>query len=253
MNALAGRRIVVTRPRGREGLLVALLEARGAEVWRLATIAIEPAQDPRRLRCALARLGDFDWLVLSSASGVDAVLEEVDAGAFAGVSLCAIGPATAARLEFAGVAVDLVPDRYTSEGIIEAMRKKGVAGKRILLARADIAPGDLPAGLERLGARVETVVAYRTVPGETEGHGDLIGRIEGGEADAITFTSSSTVRAFCRMTGSEDLGRFRGRTRLASIGPVTSRTIVQMGGEVGAEARQSTVEGLVRALEEEWE
>jgi uroporphyrinogen III methyltransferase/synthase len=158
--------------------------------------------------------------------------------------VCAIGPATRAAVEAQGRAVDLVPDEYVAESLVEAFSAYDLAGKRILLPRAAVARDLVPAELARRGARVDVVEAYRTaVPA------DLARRtreIFFGERkpDWITFTSSSTVMNFVQAAGGAALED----VQVASIGPVTSATSRQAGLTVAVEASPYTVDGLVDAI-----
>ncbi len=248
---LFGRRIVVTRARAQARRLSAALEALGAEAVEAPAIRIEPPEDEGPLRNALARLPEFHGAVLTSTNGVDAVfrvLEETgrDARAFAGLTVVAIGPATAARLAEHGIKADLVPETFTGAGVVEAVAA-GVewTGARVLCPRADIAPPELVEGLEGLGAKVTEVAAYRTVPDEAAGPA-LVERLDRGEVDWITFTSSSTVRYLLAAVPAKAL--VESGARLASIGPTTSGTLREAGFEPAAEADPHTIPALVDAI-----
>src|SRR6266404_4581852 len=141
---LRGRRVLVTRARAQAGKLSGALRALGAVVIEVPTIAIRPPRSPRALARARARLGQYDWLVLTSVNGVDAVFaRKADRQLPPGLKICAIGPATRAALEQRGVRVDLVPQRYVAEAVVEALRAH-VRGQRVLLARARVARDVIP-------------------------------------------------------------------------------------------------------------
>jgi uroporphyrinogen III methyltransferase/synthase len=245
---LSGRRVVVTRARAQASSFAAELESLGAEVVQLPAIRIAAPDDPAPLRRAAEEIGSFDWAVFTSVNGVErffAALGETgrDARALAAVRVCAIGPATAGELAKHGIRADLVPSEYVAEAAVDALLATGdVAGKRILLARADIARDVLPVRLREAGAEVVEVAAYRT---ERDGAGaeDVRRRIEAGEIDFVTFTASSTVRSFAELVGTDT-----GTARVASIGPITSRTLRELGMRVDVEAEEYTIPGLVRAL-----
>jgi uroporphyrinogen III methyltransferase/synthase len=163
-----------------------------------------------------------------------------------GLVICAIGPATAAEFAQSGVKVDLVPREFTAEGLLEALRERDVGGKAFLIPRAKVARDVLPRVLADKGARVEIVEAYETVvpvlaPGELR-------RLLTPPPDVITFTSSSTVTHFAKLVGEGKTSELLSRVAIASIGPITSRTIRDLGLNVNIEAEQSTIPALVRAI-----
>jgi uroporphyrinogen III methyltransferase / synthase len=245
---LAGLRIAVTRPKEQSAELITGLERLGARVLAMPTIRIEPASDPAPLRKAAGRVGDFDWIVFTSANGVRhfwTALREggLDTSALAGVAICAIGRVTAEAVEREGGRVDLMPDEYVAEGLIEAMTARGsLDGKRVLLARAEVARGVLPDALDAAGAEVTDVAAYRTVP-DLSSTELLRAAASTGEIDVVTFTSSSTVRNFADVTGGS-----LGNAVAASIGPITSATIRELGWPVTIEAQDHSAAGLVAAI-----
>lgn len=252
---LAGRRIAITRPREQADALAQRLEALGARVTLLAAIRIAPIEDHAPLDAAIARLGSYDWLVFTSVNGVAAFTGRLAATGHTWdkrglAQVAAIGPATAAALERAGVPVALMPDEYVAEGILDGLGM--VAGQRLLLARADIARRTLAEGLRLRGAEVDEVAAYRTIPQPVAP--ELIERIlgdEGGErVDAITFTSSSTALGLLQglaATGRDPAKALRG-VALAAIGPITAATLREHGLEPAVVAREYTIPGLTTAL-----
>jgi uroporphyrinogen III methyltransferase/synthase len=249
---LAGRRIAITRPREQAADLSARLEALGATVLALPSIAIEPVADTSALDAALAQLASYDWLVFTSANGVRAFDERLratglDWSARRRARVAAIGPATATALKRLGVVADLVPAEYVAEGLLEALGN--VAGQRILLPRADIARDTMRDELRLRGAEVDEIAAYRTVlqplPAE------LVQRaLREERVDAITFTSSSTVRGLVeslRASG-QDPAVALSDVALACIGPITAATLREYGLEPALVAQEYTVAGLVAAL-----
>jgi uroporphyrinogen III methyltransferase/synthase len=250
---LFGRRILVTRAREQASALSEQLLALGAEPLEFPTIRIEPLADPEPLDRAVERLGQADWVILTSANGVRAVFERLtvlgrDARVFASTRVAAIGPATAASLLEHGIRPDFVPSAFTSEAIARELAPLVEPGQQVVLLRADIAPRILADQLARSGAEVENVAAYRTMP-DLAGRDQILRRLERRQIDVVTFTSSSTVRNLV-----EGLGPARTNLLddplLACIGPVTSATARELGLRVDLEASVHTVDGLVQALVE---
>ena len=253
LKPLFGQRVVATRPRHQSRKLIDLLEFLGAQTLEFPTIEIVPVADGGPLDAALADLSTMDWVVFTSVNGVDAVFERLyrlglDARALSSSKLCAIGPATAERLDELKLRVDLVPEHYRAECIVDAFGELGdVAGKKFLLPRADIAPDTLPDGLKQLGAEVIEVDAYRTIVPDSAPE-DVLDRMLNGEASFVTFTSSSTAANFVRIIGEENVRRIPETVRYASIGPTTSSTMRDLGLRVAAEAEEHTIPGLVKAI-----
>jgi uroporphyrinogen III methyltransferase/synthase len=245
---LSGKRIVVTRARAQASGIAARLRELGAEVVQLPVIRIAAPDDPAPLRRAAEEAGAFDWIVFTSANGVErffAALAEAgkDARALGGVRACAIGPATAAELARHGIRADLVPDEFVAEAALQALSAAAeLAGRRILIPRAAEARSVLPDGLRARGAEVVEVAAYRTVRDGSGAEG-VRTRLDAGEIDWVTFTASSTVRSFAALLGAD-----AGKARVASIGPITSATLRELGMPVDVEAEEYTIPGLVQAL-----
>ena len=245
---LAGRRIVITRARTQASALCARLEALGATVLEFPTIEICPPLDYAPLDDALRNLGAYDWLIFTSVNGVESYLRRARQ---LGVDprpprarICAIGPATQRAAEAVPLRVDVVPQTYVAEGLVGALGAEDLAGKRILLPRAAVARDLVPRELADLGARVDVVEAYRTlVPADASERARAA--FSGPQPpDWITFTSSSTVTNFVKAAGTECLAG----VRVASIGPVTSRTARRVGLRVDVEAAVYTIDGLVDAI-----
>lgn len=248
--ALFGQRVVVTRPRAQAGSMIHRLNELGAEALLLPTVRIEPPDDWTPVDRAIRRLDETDWLVFTSANGVrfflGRLLETGDLRRLGAVRLAAIGPGTAAALADFHLRPDLMPDRYVAEALAEALAPL-VAGKRVLLARADRGREVLQEILTSAGARVERLTAYRNVD-ETHGDPDVLDRIRRGEVDWVTLTSSAIARALTKLL--EDRARQRlGRDiKLASISPVTSAAARELGWEVTVEARSYTPDGVIDAI-----
>ena len=248
---LSGRRVVVTRARTQASEVSERLRALGAAVTELPAIRIERLPDGPELESAVAVLADYGVVVLTSVNGVDALFDALaargrDARALsAAATVVAIGPATAQRLAGRGVRADVVPERFLAEGVLEALEGVPLTGARALVARAAGSRPELVDGLEQMGARVDEVLLYEAVP-EPADPGVVA---EALAADYITFTASSTVRAFAGLLGEAERERMAaGGPRVVSIGPVTSASAREHGMSVDAEAAEHSIPGLVAAL-----
>jgi uroporphyrinogen III methyltransferase / synthase len=242
---LHGRRVVVTRARAQASGLAAALRALGAEVIELPAIRIVPRIDSAEVRDAVQSIHAYALVCLTSPNGVRLLFEALaeagrDARALANATVAAIGPGTAAALAEHGIAADVVPERSIAEALVEALRDFDVAGRPVLVARAAEARDVVPEGLRERGAKVDVVALYETVAEEP----DPAAVDAAGDADYVTFTSSSTVRNLVAAVGE----RFPEGARVVSIGPVTSEAVREAGLEVDVEADRHDPEGLVAAL-----
>jgi len=240
---LFGRRIVVTRARTQASGLVARLAELGATVVEAPAIRVDdPADGGAALAAAVANVGAYDWLIFTSPNGVHRTFAHLpDTRALGGVRIAAIGPGTAEALATYRVVADLLPERFVAESLLEAFASVDTAeaGGRVLLARAAVARDVLPDGLRAAGWSVDVVDAYRTLA-ETLDDARLAAIAD---ADAVTFTSSSTVTNFCAAVAPD-----RRPSTVISIGPITSATAEANGMTVAAEADPHTIDGLVSAL-----
>ncbi len=250
---LAGRRIVITRRAEQAGGLRRALEARGATVVELPTIALAPPRSWRPVDVAIGRLQDYDWVIFTSANGVESFAARLrknrkTMSALNRALIAAIGPATARALRARGLRVQAVPEEYRAEGLVQALQRVKWHGRKVLLARAAKARQVLPQELRRRGANVDVVAAYRTIIPKAS-RARIRKVFSGRKPDAITFTSSSTVRNFIALLGRKRAHDSLSGVTVATIGPVTSRTARALGLRVGVEATSYTVAGLVGALE----
>ena len=249
---LFGKGIVITRPEPQADEMAELLLREGARVIRFPTVRIAPPESWEGLDGALGRIEDYRWVVFTSANGVGFFFRRLkeagrDVRDLKGVGVCTIGPATAAAVEKLGLRVDIVPREFVSEGVVKAFQGVDLRGKRVLLPRAAVARDVIPRGLAELGAKVDVVVAYRTVnSGRKRSElGKLIGE---GKVDVITFTSPSTVSNFFEIMG-KDYALPAG-VEVACIGPVTEKAAVRAGLRVDILQETYTVPGLVQSLVE---
>ena len=245
--ALAGTAVVVTRTRAQASSLVDRLTGEGATVVELPVIAIEDPPDGRALGQAASRAaaGDYDWLVFTSANAASRFLAALgDRVVPVSTRWAAVGPGTAATLGGGGYPPDLVPSSAVAEGLVDEFPERpavarGSQGARVLFPRAESVRGTLASGIRAKGWAVDEVVAYRTVAGRP----DPAVVAAAGLADAVAFTSSSTVERTVSLLGID-----RVPPVVASIGPVTSASVVAAGLSVTVEASEHTIDGLVSAL-----
>lgn len=249
---LAGRRIVVTRAREQASDLVRKLAEYGAECIQCPTIQVVPPPDWTGLDRSIAAVDQYDWIVFTSVNGVDFFFRRLfdkglDVRALGHLKTATIGPATAERLRARGLKSDIIPQSYRAESVVEAFAAVPVKGRRILLPRAREARSVLPVELTRMGATVDEVTAYETRHVD-DGATELTARLEAGTIDMVTFTSSSTVKNFCRLLPPDRIHRLMADVTVASIGPITSQTAREMGLSVNLEAAAYTIDGLVQAI-----
>ena len=247
---LFGKRVVVTRARSQAASISERLTAAGATVIEMPATRIE-LLNPAPLRAALGRMKQFSWIAFTSQNAVRIFWEQLrtvglDARALAGAKLAAVGPATAEALLGYGLAVDVAPDRFVAEALLDVLRgRRDIGGARVLYATAEGARETLQLGLQELGAVVERVNLYRSVLDGT-GAEELRSRLFDEGADLVTFTSASSVTNFIDAVG-RDAAR---KAPAASIGPVTTQAARAAGLDVVVEASDSTIPGLVNAVVE---
>ena len=253
---LFGKRILVTRPEAQATELVDLLWSLGAEPIEAPMIRIAPPEDDGPLDEACELAGTFDWIVFTSVNGVDAFLQRLcqgtrDVRELKGVRICAVGPGTAERLGRYGLRVDLVPEEHRGEAVVEALRSADeLSDRRILLPRADLARDVLPTQLQRAGADVVDVIAYRTVQtgGDRDTGPDIYKMLLEQEIDVVTFTSASTVRNFVKVLGADPAADLLNTTIVAAIGPVTADAASHLNIHTTIMPTTYTVPALVDAI-----
>ena len=245
---LFGKRIVVTRATQQAPILSEKLRELGADAIEMPATQIARL-DLGPLRNSIDRIGDYDWLIFTSQNAVAIFWEQLlgrgrDSRALAGLKIAAVGPATAGALLEHGITVDVIPQRFVAEGLLEMLGERDdVSGSKVLYITAEGARDVLPSGLREMGAELAIIEAYRTIP-DGEGAATLARAIEAGKVDLATFTSASAVRGYIDAVG-EDLAL---KVPAASIGPQTSDALREAGIEVEAEAEESTIDGLVSAV-----
>jgi len=275
---LKGVRVLVGRARQQAGALSVELRKYGAEVLEIPFIEIRKPRSFRPLDSALKNLDTYDWLILTSVNGVDAMWARIEkamrrstrtestwksgplgprssgkssralAPGARGLRIAAIGPATSKAIEQRGVKVDVMPKEYVAESVVRSLKRK-VIGKRVLLVRAKVARDVIPRELRKAGAHVEVVEAYETVvPESSRRRLQAALKNPNRRPSVVTFTSSSTVKNFVELLGSRPNSRLLDGVQMASIGPVTSATLRELGLPVDISAREFTIPGLVTAI-----
>lgn len=247
-------RILVGRARHQAGTLSSTLRKLGAQVTEIPFIEIRKPRSFRPLDTALKNAREYDWLILTSVNGVDALwtrLRAVDLTRkhLRHLRIAAIGPATKKAIVEHGLQVNVMPDEYVAESVVRRLRSQ-VKGQKILLVRAKVARDVIPRELRKAGAVVDVVEAYETVlPRASRARLRAAVKDPHRKPHVITFTSSSTVRNFVALLGKPSRRMLNG-IKLASIGPVTSATLKELELPVAIEAAKFTIPGLVAAIVE---
>lgn len=241
--SLSGQRVLVLRPEGQAEGVASELKRLGAVPVLLPALAIVPPADPAPLERALSRLVDYDWIVLTSVNGVHAVLDRLDRLPET-LRVAAVGRVTAEALRVRGARVDLIPPAATAESLSEALLEvhAAVPLRRLLFPKADRARDVLPSRLRAAGVAVDDPVAYRSLDALAEG--PELDQLRRGEIDWVLVTSPSTFEVLIERV---DAAVWR-RTRLASIGPVSSAAIRRHGLAPAVEADPHTLDALIAAI-----
>ena len=249
---MSGWRILTTRASKQSDGLAAPLREMGAEVIEIPTIEIKPPSSYKALDAALKNIAKYDWLILTSVNGVEALFARlkklrIAPAKLAHLQVAAIGPATQREIEKQGLKVAVTPDRYVAEAVVEALEGK-TEGKRVLLVRAKVARDVLPIELRKAGAKVDVAEAYEThVPKGSKAKLNRLFSNDTSRPDIVTFTSSSTATNFLSLLEKDHWHGLR-EIWLASIGPVTSDALRQAGFRPNIEALEYTMEGLALAI-----
>jgi uroporphyrinogen III methyltransferase/synthase len=254
---LTGRTVVITRALSQSPEFVSALQEYGANVLSCPTIEIKEPESYERLDEAIDHLYGYDWIIFTSTNAVDFFLQRLkslnhDTSALDDLRICAIGEATADKLREAQVHVDIVPTQAKAEGVFESLSgfvggERNLSGLNFLLPRAAVARDLLPRALEKAGARVDIVTAYRTtIPADLD-RGRLSAMLAG-SADCIAFTSSSTVRNLALLFDTHDLSKVLAGLTIACIGDVTAATAVEYGLTIDIQPSEFNVKALAKAI-----
>ncbi len=248
---LFGKRILVTRAKEQASEFMALLSSNGAEAISFPTIQIIPPPSWAEMDAAVERIETYDWIIFTSVNGVQAFQKRLaslrkDLRLLKGISLCAIGPRTAAEIEAWGLQVDLVPSEFKAEGVLQALDERGIAGKRFLIPRAKEAREVLPEEILKKGGEVNVVPAYQSVRPKYTPE-EILALLGGRPIDMITFASSSTLRNFMEIVG--PAGRsIIDRSAVACIGPITAETAREFGLHVDVMPNEYTFPSLAKSM-----
>lgn len=251
---LFGQKIVVTRAAKRNQAFQEKLEQLGAEVIEFPTVTTSFLSNYKTVDAVLKNIKIYDWLIFTSACGIEAFMNRVfaikkDARFLAHLKIAVVGTETLGMLKKFGLNADLVPTRFEALAIAEEMKKRfgALNGKKILLARTSIATDDLPNALKKLGAKITKLAVYKTTAPKKISK-EIRKRILGLPRGMVTFTSSSTVDQFVKIMGRSNINTMIKKTAFASIGPVTSATLRKERLPVSCEAKNSTLDGLLEAV-----
>ncbi len=245
---LSGVTLLVTRSQEQSGELAEALASRGGRVVEAPVIAFADPEDWGDADRAIDRIDSYDWIVFTSANAVERFMDRcrsagLSSDRLARPRIAAIGPATARSLEQEGLRASAIPSSHRAEGLIEALGRETLMGLEILLPRAAVAREILPSELRSLGARVDVVTVYRTVPVPVTA--EVRRMLASGAIDVVTFTSSSTVTNL--LAGIGDPGVLS-KPVIAVIGPVTAETVRRNGLTPALTAGRSTIEDLVDTI-----
>lgn len=250
---LCGKKIVVTRAAEQAGEFSAKLAARGATVLECPTIRLVEPESWQLLDLAIRELPTYDWVVLTSVNAVRYFFQRLaalgfDARCLAGCRICAVGPKTADEIRLFGIKPDLVPNDYKAEGVVHEFSRLDIHNSRVLFPHADKARDVIPRELKRMGAHVDSPVAYCNVLPERL-QPETLFALEKRSVDCITFTSSSTVQNLAAMLGEELMLDMLKGVAVASIGPITSKSCRDLGLKVDIESKTHTLDALAEMLE----
>lgn len=255
---LSGCRVLVSRARKQAGALSSTLKSLGCQVIEIPLIEIRKPSSFKPFDTALRKLATYDWLILTSVNGVEALFDriakrKINSSALSHLKIAAIGPATKKAIEQHGLPVTVTPKEYVAESVVALLYKR-VRGKRVLLVRAKIARDVIPRELKKSGATLDVIEAYETVAPKSSQQ-RLRALLSGQrKPHAITFTSSSTVKNFVSLLGIRGARAALKKpaphhgVHAASIGPVTSATLREFGLPVDIEAKEFDIPGLVAAI-----
>ncbi|PIW83654.1 MAG: hypothetical protein COZ96_02200 [Nitrospirae bacterium CG_4_8_14_3_um_filter_70_85] len=239
--------VVITRPGPKARILTAGLEERGARLIPFPVLAIAPPADPAPLDEACSALATFDWLLLTSANGVSAVAERVEAWPAEGPRIAVVGEQTAAAVQRLGWPVEVLPEQANAEGLLaELVRRGPVAGRRFLFPRAEAGREILVESLRAAGGEVKLVVAYRALAVDHPA-AEVTATFAHTRVDLVTFTSGACAENFLAILGNAGLASRARGWPAAVIGPVTAQACTTLGLPVVAIAAEPSPAALLAA------
>ncbi len=249
---LWGKKVVITRSREQASVLVKKIWDLGGIPLEFPTIKISKEADLTQLAEAFKHINDYQWIIFTSVNAVEIFFDEmklnnIDIRDLYRIKICAIGPATRKKLEDWGLKVEVMPDEYRAEGVLEALNGIITEEERVLMPRARGARDVLPETLRKWGLQVDEIKIYSAalVAGE---NADIPDNIIQGKVDYLTFTSSSTVNNFVEIMGLENISKLGKEIKIACIGPITADKARELGFEVKIVAEEYTIDGLVQAI-----
>jgi uroporphyrinogen III methyltransferase/synthase len=248
---MLGKGVVVTRAREQASGLVDILRGHGACIHEFPTISVEHLDDYNEVETAILQLARYQWVVFTSVNGVKFFWEQLnaiglDSRILGGMQVAAIGPATADELKARGIVPDFVPEKYVAEHVVEGLLKLGIKGSDVLIPRAKVAREVLPEELKKAGCNVTVLPVYETKLVQESGD-EIVASLDNGDIQYITFTSSSTVENFFELVSPETLKNYPD-VKIASIGPITTKTVEGFGFTPDIEPEDYTIPGLVAEL-----
>jgi uroporphyrinogen III methyltransferase/synthase len=254
---LFGKRVLITRPRHQTQEFQMQLAKLGAEVIAFPTIEIHEPGSWKALDEAIREIAQYQWLIFTSINGVETFFKRYrflgrDLRDLKGIGIAAIGPATEKAIAERGLHVEVLPDQFKAEGLLQSLKGKVLKGARILIPRAKVARDLLPVELRKQGARVDIVEAYETVtpPGGQDRFRQILGERK---LDMIVFTSSSTVSNLAEIVKPDSLSALLSGSAIAAIGPITAKTAETLGLQVKVQPRQYSISSLAEAIVEFFE
>ena len=249
---LEKKRIVITRPKNQATDFIKMLKAQGAEPILFPTIQIVPPRDWSELDEAIAKLELYDTVIFTSVNGVNFFFQRLkkkgrDYHSLHNIRIGAIGPRTAEQIERFHLPVDIIPNEFRAESMVDALEKDGISGRRFLLPRAEKAREVLPEEIKQRGGYIDVVTAYRTSKGEGNVQ-EIKALFQKRLIDVVTFTSSSTVKNFVDLLSGGTLHDLIKGCVVASIGPVTAKTAASLGIKTDIMPEEYTIQGLTEAM-----
>lgn len=229
---LFGKTIVVTRPKNQSQKFIKLLEQQGAQVVPYPTIEIRPPHSYKALDRAIENIEEYNWIIFTSVNGVWSFFKRLselnkDIRQLHKAKIAAIGEITAKEVERLGIKIDIIPDDFKAEGLINIFKKENMVDTRVLIPRAKVARDVLPESLVKIGAKVDIVTAYLAKPPSRARTNNIVKLLNKGEIDVVTFTSSSTAKNFFSLM--PNLKHHKKKLLFASIGPITAKTVKEAG------------------------
>lgn len=249
---LFGKRVLVTRARSQASELSNMIQELGGEAVEFPVIKIVPTKESEGYKQAIEQLGTYDWIIFTSVNGVNSFFTKlkelkIDIRKMGEAKIAAIGPKTAQLLEEKGLIVEVLPQEFRAEGLLDSLEEHLKPGQRVLLPRADIARKILPEKLKEKGLEVVEIDAYETVI-DASNKSEIVELLREKKVNIITFTSSSTVKNFLEALKDEPIEELLNGVTLASIGPITTETAEKLGLNVEIKASEYTIPGLVQAI-----